>query len=439
MALGGGTFLTTNKILPGTYINFVSSQAATINLSDRGFAAAGFELNWGKSNEIITITAESLQKDSLVLLGYDYTAEELRNIREVFTGGAKTLYAYRLNGSGLKAYNTYCTAKYAGTRGNDLKTVITANGSNWDVETFLGNRSIDLQTVKTYADLKSNEFVDFNMQDAVLEATTGLQLAGGTNSSVSGGSHQAFLDLIESYGFNTLGCASVEPETIGLYKTYTLRMRDSIGKKFQCVSMYVDGLQSQDYEGVITLKNTIINGVKSGYELIYWLTGAEAGCAVNRSCANKQYDGEYSINTQFTQVELESELQSGHLVFHSQNNTVRILRDINSLITYSVDKGKDFSLNQVIRVLDQSANDIASTFASQFYGIVPNDEAGRISLWSAIVSYYKTLQQLRAIEGFDSEHVTIAADDNNRANVIVNSRVRPTVAMEYLYITTIVE
>ena len=44
---GGGTFLTQNKVLPGAYINFVSASRATVNISDRGFAAIATELDWG--------------------------------------------------------------------------------------------------------------------------------------------------------------------------------------------------------------------------------------------------------------------------------------------------------------------------------------------------------------------------------------------------------
>ena len=38
MALGGGTFLVQNKILPGAYINFISVANASASLSDRGIA-----------------------------------------------------------------------------------------------------------------------------------------------------------------------------------------------------------------------------------------------------------------------------------------------------------------------------------------------------------------------------------------------------------------
>lgn len=38
MALGGGTFLVQNKILPGAYMNFISVAYASATLSDRGIA-----------------------------------------------------------------------------------------------------------------------------------------------------------------------------------------------------------------------------------------------------------------------------------------------------------------------------------------------------------------------------------------------------------------
>lgn len=47
MALGGGTFLTQNKELPGAYINFVSRTAAAAALSDRGIVTMPLELDWG--------------------------------------------------------------------------------------------------------------------------------------------------------------------------------------------------------------------------------------------------------------------------------------------------------------------------------------------------------------------------------------------------------
>ena len=120
MALGGGIFLTQNKILPGAYINFVSVNSGAAALAERGYAAIGLETDWGPENEVFTVTNGDFQKNSAKYFGYAYTSEKLKGLRDLFLN-IKTLYAYRLNG-GTKAANAYATAKYSGVRGNDIKT-----------------------------------------------------------------------------------------------------------------------------------------------------------------------------------------------------------------------------------------------------------------------------------------------------------------------------
>ena len=65
MALGGGTFVTQNKTLPGAYINFVSAAAASAALSDRGIATMPLELDWGKEGEVFEVTNGDFQKNSM--------------------------------------------------------------------------------------------------------------------------------------------------------------------------------------------------------------------------------------------------------------------------------------------------------------------------------------------------------------------------------------
>ncbi|MDE6984909.1 MAG: phage tail protein, partial [Lachnospiraceae bacterium] len=129
MALGGGNFITQNKELPGAYINFVSTASASVKLSDRGIATMPLELDWGKEGEIFEVNSEDFQKNSLKIFGYAFDSPALKGIGDLFMG-AKTLYAYRLNGGGEKASNAFATALYCGVRGNDLKVVVQANADN---------------------------------------------------------------------------------------------------------------------------------------------------------------------------------------------------------------------------------------------------------------------------------------------------------------------
>ena len=69
MALGGGTWLTQNKVLPGTYVIFSSVAKASATLSDRGHAAAPFKLSWGPENEVFAVTSGEFQKNSKAIFG----------------------------------------------------------------------------------------------------------------------------------------------------------------------------------------------------------------------------------------------------------------------------------------------------------------------------------------------------------------------------------
>ena len=430
MALGGGTFFTQNKVLPGAYINFISASKASATLSDRGYAAMALELDWGVENTIFEVTNGDLQKNSMKLFGYDYTAPQLKGLRDLFLN-LKTLYIYRLTSGGVKATNTYATAKYCGTRGNNLKVVISNNieeEEKFDVSLYIDDTTLlDKQTVSQMSELVDNDYVTWK-SGASLSETAGEPLSTGTNGTVNGLAHQTFLDKAESYYFNILGCVSTEDEIKSLYVAYTKRLRDEVGAKFQLVVHNKEA----DYEGVINVINDVEESPVSS--LVYWVTGAEASCAVNASLLNKKYDGEFTVKADYTQSQLEGFINAGKFTFHKVGNDVRVLSDINTLLTTSDVKGDVFKENQTIRVCDQIANDIANIFNTRYLGVVPNDANGRISLWNDIVKHHQQLQDIRAIENFTSEDVTVAQGDTKKA-VVVYDKVTVVNAMAQLYMT----
>lgn len=438
MALGGGTFLTQNKILPGAYINFVSVAKASATLSDRGIATIPLDMDWGPENQVVTVELADFLKNSQKIFGYAYTAEKLKPMREIFKH-AKTVYFFRLNASGVKAANTFATAKYPGTRGNDLRTVITENEKSelesklYDVATFLGTVQVDLQTgIKAMADLKPNDYVDW-ITSASISLTASLPLKNGANGTVEDAAYQTYLDKMEAYNFNAMGCPSNKSTIAELFAAFCKRMRDDVGKKFQVVCFR----NLADYEGVVSVKNTIV-GQTDDPALIPWATGAVAGTAVNKSATNMDYDGEYSVDTDYTQTELENGIREGSFMFHQVDEKVVVLEDINSFISITDEKSSDFSSNQTIRVLDQIANDIAVLFGKKYIGKVPNDASGRVSLWNDIVKHHMELQNIRAIENFNPDNVTVVQGDTKKA-VVVTDYVTPVNAMAQLYMTVYVQ
>lgn len=435
MALGGGVFVTQNKKLPGSYINFVSADKASSVVGDRGVAAIPMIMDWGKSNEVITVTADTLRNSSLEVFGHAYTDKALMPLREVFKNASK-VYVYRLN-AGTQASNTFCTALYGGIRGNSLSTIIAVNADDadkFDVQTLVDNKVVDTQIAKTAADLKDNKYVTFK-SDATLAATASTPLTGGEDGEVTGEDWQKALDVLEGYSFNTLGIASTDEAVKDLAIFYTKRLRDEVGVKFQTVLYNL----AADEKGIINVVNKL-KGEKSSDEtasLVYWVTGAQAGCAVNKSCTNKIYDGELDVDTNYTQTQLEEAIDNGKFIMHKVGDDVRVLTDINSKVTVTDEEGEDFKSNQTVRVLDQIGNDIASIFNSKYLGVIPNDTAGRVSLWSDIVSHHKQLNTIRAIENFSSDNVTVERGETKK-KVVVTDKVTPTNSMEQLYMTVVV-
>lgn len=435
MALGGGTFIVQNKELPGAYINFVSKTAASASLSERGIATMPLELDWGVSGEIFEVTSGDFQKKSMELFGYPYASDKLKGLRDLFLN-TKTLYGYRLNGNGKKAANSLAEALYCGVRGNDLRISIQANVDDeaaFHVKTILENEIVDEQTVTTADALKDNRYVTWK-SGIVLEETVSMPLEGGENGEVSSADHQAYLDKAEACLFNTMGAAVTDDATKALYAAYNKRLRDELGMKFQLV-LY--DYAKADSLGVISVNNKVLDDGCSAASLVYWVTGVSAGCAVNKSSQNRIYDGSFTVDTPYTQSQLAAAVKAGKYTFHLVGSEVRVLEDVNTMVTTSDTMGDIFKDNQTVRVMDQIGNDIAVLFNTKYLGVVPNDAAGRISLWSDIVKHHEQLQEIRAIENFSDADVKVEQGDTKKS-VVVTDAVTVVNAMGRLYMTVTV-
>lgn len=440
MALGGGNWQSQNKILPGTYVNFISIAKANANLSNRGVAAAPFELSWGPEGKIFTVTVGEFQKNSKLLFGYAYDHSKMLPLREIFMH-ATTVHCYRLGSGATKAFCDYAIAKHPGVRGNDLSIVVAASVDNaemFNVSTYLDKVCVDVQTVSDASKLVDNDYVNF-VKEVPLQATAGMALSGGKDvTEITGDTHQEFLNAVESYSFNTLCCPAADATTVQLYANYTKRMRDEIGAKFQLVAWQPNA----DYEGVIGVWNKTTHASISDIptqSIVYWAAGAQAGVAVNESLTNTKYDGELIIDTKYTQVELENAIKAGKFMFHNVNGEPRVLDDINTLLTLTDTKGAVFQSNQTMRVCDQLANDVAVLFNTRYVGIVPNDGPGRAHLWNNIVKLIQELERIRAIENFDPDVLTCAQGDTKGAVLCTLNGVSIINAMGQLYMSVLIQ
>lgn len=331
---------------------------------------------------------------------------------------------------GVKASNIYSKAKYSGAFGNDLTVIIaedTNNAGKFTVKTSLSGVVVDTQNnIAEISDLDDNAYLEWEETEIALSLNAGTPLTGGTNGTVTGQSHQDLLNTAESYSFNILAYDGNDNVTKALYKAFTQRMREEIGANFQTVLYNY----SANYEGIINVKNSA--------DLVPWVAGAEAGCAVNASIENMTYDGEMTVSANYTQTQLIMAMDSGELVFHKVDDDYKVLKDINSLTTFTTQKGKNFGDNTTIRVNDQIGNDVAVMFNNQIMGKVQNDSEGRLYVWDKINDIMQALATARAISNYDSADLKVFAIEGDSSAIGAEIMYTPLNMLNKLYLTCIV-
>lgn len=432
MSLGGGTFTVENKAMPGAYISFISTERGNFSLSERGVGAIGLDLNWGPNN-LVETDITTIRQNCQRLLGYSYNSSQMRYVRDFYKHGKKLIVG-RINKGKTYAECSYARAKYMGSRGNDISIAVSVNVDNstkYDFITYIDGVEIDNQTASSTSALKGNDYVIWKTVSSI---TTGIyRLSGGTEDHSTGAGVTDFCSQLERYSFNALTIISDDDEAQRVMIEFTRRMRDERGFKFQ----YITYNQNADYEGVISVYNPALDG---DYEcgLAAWVCGAAAGCQVNQSLTNMKYDGDTGINHILLQSDIERLLGLGHFIFHKVNSDERVLMDINTLKSYTEEKGEVFQNNQTVRVCDQIATDTAALFTNYYIGKVPNDKAGRHSLWSELVKYHKQLMDIRAIEDFDEDDIEVDIGES-KTSVVVNESITPVNSMEKLYMKVYIE
>ncbi len=430
----GGTWTGENKIRPGVYVNFEQTSIQP-DVSRRGIVTLPLDLAWGSEQQVIEITGD-MNTTSI----FGDVIENILPLNEALKRAEKVL-AYRLNpASGANASgilgNLTATAKYTGETGNDIQVVIEVNGAAFDVKTYFKNQMVDEQESAANAeDLQDNDYVVFS-GTGVLAADAGKTLTGGSSAGITASEYSAFRLALEAYEWNVCALYDVTDSAIkSAFKEWVERLRDQEGKKVICV---MNDYSTADYEGIISVKNGVVlsdAAVLTGEKAVAWVAGAAAAADTDESLTYDSYDGAVDVDIKYSNSEIESAIEEGQMVFVSSNNKARVEYDINTLHTFTPEKGKMFRKNQVVRVLDTINNDIIKICEDYFIGKVNNNDDGRNLLKNQIIKYLQRLLDKGSIKNFDTKtdvEVLMGVDSDS---VVVNTAVQPADSIEKIYIT----
>ncbi|WP_018750222.1 phage tail sheath family protein [Paenibacillus sanguinis] len=441
--MANGTWTTQNKVSPGTYINFKSAARAVGTVGERGVAAFPTPLPWGPEG-VIQLEAESFLQNAEKLLGFGAADARIRHIAAAMAHASRVLI-YRLGAKDAEQAKATVgeltvTANYGGTRGNDLQMIVQASvdePNRYEVRTLLEGEEVDAQIAGSIEELTNNDFVTFTGSGELTE-TAGTALAGGVDGPVSNGEWTAALAALEAEEFDVLGVPTDDAAIKQLAVAYTKRLREQEGKKI--VTVLYNHSQA-NYEGIISLKNSIITTDGVTVEPIYLLweiTAMEAAANVNESLTYTEIPNAADVSPKLTYSEMIQALQNGELVLTASNGKVQIQQDINTLTTFTPEKAKHFSKNRVVRVLDTIARDLQRTFASSYLGKIGNHADGRNLLKGEVLSYLGSLQGIGAIQNFDAESDLEVLPGNEGDAVVINLNVQPVDSIEKIYMTVTV-
>lgn len=432
-----GTWTSQNKVRPGVYVNTQGEGQRVGTLGDRGVVAFPATLPWGKEDGVITLDAESYFRNALSLVGYRAGDPRIRHITSAMNHARKVL-VYRVNGEGSqKAKATIggltATAKYGGVRGNDLTVVVQANIDSldeFDVSTYLEGDEVDLQTVEQVSELQNNNFVEFS-GEGPLEETAGKRLEGGADGEMNNGMYSKAFDALEAEEWHVMGVPTEEEDIKELAAAFIERLRNS-GQKAQVVLHDYDG----DNEGVINLRNSIVladDEKVPAIHLLWEIAAMEAAAAINESLTYTVIPNAVDVHPKLTNDETVRALRNGELVLTARNGRVVIEQDINSLTSFTPTKPQMFSKNRVIRVLDGINNDFVRIFGDHYIGKVNNDADGRNLFKAEIIGYMENLQDIGAIQNFNSQTDVIVEPGEQVDGVYAEVYIQPVDSLEKFY------
>lgn len=470
--MAGGTWTKQNKQRPGAYINTKAiAQAKPDTSLGRVLLIGAIQTGWG-AHGVIPLEIES---DFKALLGTTIDDPRLVAVKEALKGAVTVLYVNMNPGEKAKITDAALpwnfTAKYAGTKGNDLTISVEKDPNDEtliNVNTLFGTELVAQQQVRTTtaSGLESNPYVDVEFTGDATEpigdvsATTGgadfsatagkdklEALAASTTYTLTGGTTETAedeLDLVdeamstEAYNVVTTAGIAADSAIHQLVATTTERLREKEGYKIRAVVPALEGGTKYDYEGVSVVNNgvTLADGTElTTTQAAGWFAGASSAANETTSLTYVAYPDAVAANPKRSNEGTIDALNAGQIVFTTRRDgTAVVEQDINSLTSVTKDKSKDFRKNRVIRVLDTIATNTHDSFESRFIGKVANNDTGRSLFKSDRVSYLTGLQDTGAIDTFSADDLVISPGEDSDA-VVVNLAITPLDSMEKLYMT----
>ena len=280
----------------------------------------------------------------------------------------------------------------------DTKIAITKLGQKTDEHEALKNPF----TVYTVDDIPS-ELSEKN-KDYILKALKGynkppLKIVVYMMEAVQGGGADKFQDALKAMlteRFDYLAIPTIETAQLEYLGTWVKTARENKFKKVKVVLPNYPG----DFEGVVNFANTKVVTADREYkpaEYTARIAGLIAGTNMTQSATYAPLNEVVDCD-RYTQDEMNQMVNEGKFFIWFDGEKFKMSRAVNSLVTTSQGKLEGFQTMKIVDIMDMMYDDIKKTAEDSYIGKYTNDYENKCLLISAIMGYFKKLEEERLLQ-----------------------------------------
>ena len=280
----------------------------------------------------------------------------------------------------------------------DTKIAITKLGQKTDEHEALKNPFI----VYTVDDIPG-ELSEKN-KDYILKALKGynkppLKIVVYMMETVQGGGADKFQDPLKAMlteRFDYLAIPTIETAQLEYLGTWVKTARENKFKKVKVVLPNYPG----DFEGVVNFANTKVVTADREYkpaEYTARIAGLIAGTNMTQSATYAPLNEVIDCD-RYTQDEMNQMVNAGKFFIWFDGEKFKMSRAVNSLVTTSQGKLEGYQTMKIVDIMDMMYDDIKKTAEDSYIGKYTNDYANKCLLISAIMGYFKQLENERLLQ-----------------------------------------
>lgn len=232
------------------------------------------------------------------------------------------------------------------------------------------------------------------------------------------------LKKLQSLKWNYLTIPGLTDDEKTLVSAWIKEEREKNHKTFKAVLPNC----AADHEGIINLTtdnitSTLGDTAFSTAEYCARIAGVLAGLSLARSST-------YFVLSDITEADVpddpDERIDKGELVIVFDSENYKIGRGVNSLVTYTAEKGEEFSKIKIMEGVDLYQDDIRSTFEEAYVGKAINDYDNKQAFIAAVRAYQKTLEGNVLDQSYDN----IAEIDLDEQRTYIESKGIDTSSMD---------